>query len=1690
VEDKIYCKKGGFLGSHFAFNPLKYGTMPRTVEGAEPDQFLVLRTVVEAMEDAGYLHKRIDGTRVSIILGRGNYLGAGLSALLQRGLITQQTLDIIKGLHPEFTQEHLDEIKAALRRSLPEFGPETAPGLIPNITTGRVANRLDFMGKNFTVDAACASSLIASELGIQGLVSGQDDVVLAGGVHVFTNVPFLQVFAAMRALSPTSSIRPFDEHCDGTMPGEGVGIIVLKRLEDAEEAGDRIYAVIKGTGSSSDGKAKSVTAPRVHGEELAVRRAYDSSGIPPETIQLIEAHGTGTPVGDAAEIETLHRVFGSRIGGPPTVAVGSVKSMIGHAMPAAGAAGIIKTALALYHRVLPPTLNCRKPVAQLVHADSRFYVNTEVRPWIRSPMAEPRRAGINAFGFGGVNAHMILEEYKGGDPDKWRTLIRTWESELIVIEAETREKLQATVAKLRQYVVNAPWVQLRDLAYTQNTNLRKLPFRVSIVAASLADLDKKLQLVEQRLRDASCKQIKDTAGIYYFHDSPLRDGKVAVLFPGEGSHYLNMLSDLCIHFPEVRERFDLADEMVEDQNDRYPPSADIFPPPFFSKEEKRAAERRQMQRSIEAVLTADGAVSTLLKNLGLKADMMAGHSAGEWIALAASGILDVGEFLGSLNRLGHMYRALAEDPSIPRMVMMAVGAGSKRVEEIIAGIDCTVHIANDNCPNQVVIVVEPKYAERVLAEIQSRGVFVEKLAYDRGYHTTAFTYICEPLREYFSEMAIRPPHTPVFCCTTGQQYPNDPKQILDHVANTFARPLLFRQTIEAMYEAGARIFVEAGPRGNLTAFVDDVLRGRPHLAVAIDQYRRPPLTTLNNALGLLAALHVPIDLAPLYIRRSPRLLTGDPNKDRIEVPDSAPGTMQVPLGSPRLEAPPPLPAVTVNQPEAPMTLPAPAYSGEIFNSEFVDDLSIPDFERTGAMDSHFHLMESFLETQEAVMKAFLQSGGMDTERTAVEDLNTPMVAVETAGPAVTLAPSAAAAAVVSPAVAGTATVNVADALLRIVSDRTGYPLEMLGLDLDMEADLGIDSIKRVEILSALQQEGGGQVVGETAMEDVARLKTLRQVLEFLKTVGAVYDQSSLKTVGAVYDRALLPEASIQPRSTTAPRVLTAQGTIASHTPGEEVTIVCKIDPEEHLYLADHCFDPVGSESDLDRNGLYFVPLTVSLAIMTEVAAVLNPGLRVVGARNVQAAKWIDVEKGGPRVTIAISAKRTGDQKASVRIIPYSPDRKSAVADVLAEATVLFAPEYPEAPEAEELDLVNPKKPDCTGPELYTKRRMFHGPSFQGIVSLDAMAENGLLAKIDTLPRNSVLRSDSSPVFHVDPFLLDAAGQLVGYWPIEYCNEGFVLFPIRIEELTLYREPLAPGERSVCQMRIRNLSPRQLKANLDLVHQDGRVWMRVSGWEDWRFYWPREFYEFWRYPNKGENGRPVAIRPPGKFSDVVCRWVEPFGEIDKNMWENLWAHIILSRRELDEYRSIGGKSARAKWICERAVIKDAVRAWMRGRHRRDVFPADVEVTVENNQPNIAGNWPEGVPEPLYVSMANDGPVTVAAAGSCRLGLEIESIIHWEVGFEGAALPQRERILVASNEGTDRDEWLTRLWCAKKGAAKVLGVAAGDIASVKIEKIDMQTGEVEVRVGNDSLIVSTVRDGNYIIALAAREAHDRS
>ena len=410
AEDKTYCKVGGFLPD-IDFNPMEFGLPPNILEVTDVSQLLALVGARDALEDAGYgkespkFTKEVkERTGVVLGVGGGQKLITPLTARLQFPIWE-------KALRSSgVAEEDIPMIVDKMKKAYIGWNENSFPGMLGNVISGRITNRFDLGGINSVVDAACAASLSAIKMAVSELVEGRVDMMLTGGVDT-DNSPFMYMsFSKTPAFSKSGNIRPFDDQADGMLIGEGIGMLVLKRLEDAERDGDRIYALIKGVGTSSDGRFKSVYAPRPSGQALAMKRAYEDAGYAPSTVGLIEGHGTGTGAGDPTEFTSMQMVFGENNPNKNEIGIGSVKSQVGHTKAAAGSAGMIKAALALYHKVLPGTINVTKPNTKFNIEDSAFYVNSETRPWFKKE--NPRRVGVSAFGFGGINVHFALEEYK------------------------------------------------------------------------------------------------------------------------------------------------------------------------------------------------------------------------------------------------------------------------------------------------------------------------------------------------------------------------------------------------------------------------------------------------------------------------------------------------------------------------------------------------------------------------------------------------------------------------------------------------------------------------------------------------------------------------------------------------------------------------------------------------------------------------------------------------------------------------------------------------------------------------------------------------------------------------------------------------------------------------------------------------------------------------------------------------------------------------------------------------------------------------------------------------------------------------------------------------------------------------------------------------------------------------------
>ncbi len=885
--EQIYCKRGGFITELADFDPLKYGVMPNSISGSDPDQLLALRVATEALADAGYSNKQYDGNRAEVILGRTSAPGAGSMNMIQHGETIQQVVDVIRSLHPEYTQEQIILLEQGLKSSLNNCSSDTIPAVMPNILAGRIAGRLGFKGKSTVLDSACASSLIAVEMAVNDLIAGSCDLALAGGIHVNAFAVFYQMFCGLGALSKQENIRPYDDKADGTLLGEGLGMVVLKRYEDAIAHGDRIYAVITGIGSSSDGQGTSMLAPSVEGEALALRRAYEMAGVSPSTIGLLEGHGTGTPSGDAAEIQAIQRVFGESESGNAWCAIGSVKSMIGHTQAASGVAGLIKTALALYHKILPPTLNVDTPTTQIDWQKSPCYINSKTRTWIHSKTpftipqkdqhkwdlySSPRRAAVSAFGFGGVNAHTILEEHDDGYENETDSLLLEWETELCLFVGKTHEALLSSLTEVRSYLVNNGSQALRNVAFALATKARKTQGdkqTVAIVATTIADLQKKIEGVLSSLQADQTPQIAD---VYHTKDRKVGKGKLAFVMPGLGAAYPNRLQDLCFHFPEVRIVFDYIDLLANQCQSEVMPSRRIFPRGDQSQES--IASLAAMDSAVVNVLMSEWALFTILQNVGVKADALLGCSTGEFATLAMSGAVNILDVAPLFYRLSTEVAKSISKEKLANLRSIMLVADYDSLSDSLKGID-DLYLSAALCPSQTMLSGSKEAVARAMKALTAAGFEPQPLPMAIPYHTPLVEGMVDPKNQEIKDMELDLPKTPIWSCSRVAQYPADTAAIRDITTKLFTQPIMLKKTVEAMYADGVTMFVEVGPKGVLTSLIGDTLQDKAHLAVASNTSYNSGITQFNHCLAELAAHGVEMELDYLFARRSPEFIEFD-----------------------------------------------------------------------------------------------------------------------------------------------------------------------------------------------------------------------------------------------------------------------------------------------------------------------------------------------------------------------------------------------------------------------------------------------------------------------------------------------------------------------------------------------------------------------------------------------------------------------------------------------------------------------------------------------------------------------------------------------------------------------------------------------------------------------------------------------
>ncbi|MEZ9837695.1 phosphopantetheine-binding protein [Vibrio sp. 10N.261.52.C11] len=830
TPDKSYCKRGGFI-PEVDFNPMEFGLPPNILELTDTSQLLSLIVAKEVLEDAK-LPEGYDRDKIGITLGvgGGQKIAQSLNARLQYPVLKKVFKS--SGINDEDSEMLIKKFQDQYIH----WEENSFPGSLGNVISGRIANRFDLGGINCVVDAACAGSLAAMRMALSELVEGRSEMMITGGVCTDNSPTMYMSFSKTPAFTTNETIQPFDIDSKGMMIGEGIGMVALKRLEDAERDGDRIYSVIKGVGSSSDGKFKSIYAPRPEGQAKALKRAYDDAGFAPHTLGLLEAHGTGTAAGDVAEFGGLNSVFSENNEEKQHIALGSVKSQIGHTKSTAGTAGLIKAALALHHKVLPPTINVSAPNPKLDIENSPFYLNTQTRPWMKRVDGTPRRAGISSFGFGGTNFHVVLEEYTPehtrGDKYRQRQVPQT-----LLFSAESR---QALINELKQVSTQTADAAFKLEALAEQHALREVDAkhaRLGLVVTDQADLQAQLTQAIPMLESQTKAHWQMPNGTSYRESALIAENgtsKVAALFAGQGSQYLNMGRELACHYPEMRQQLAQADQ-VFGQHKKTALSQILFPIPTFTPEATKAQEAvlTNTANAQSAIGTVSMGQFDIMTQAGFKADMVAGHSFGELSALCASGVISQDDYYQLAFARGDAMAATPEQGDSGTMFAVILDADKlPAVESCISQFE-GVSIANYNAPTQLVIAGPTATVQQAAQALTEQGFKAIALPVSGAFHTPLVAHAQKPFAAAIDKAAFSAPTLPLYSNATGKLHSKDAKAIKKAFKQHMLQSVRFSEQIEAMYEAGARVFVEFGPKNILQKLVEKTLADKNEELYAI-----------------------------------------------------------------------------------------------------------------------------------------------------------------------------------------------------------------------------------------------------------------------------------------------------------------------------------------------------------------------------------------------------------------------------------------------------------------------------------------------------------------------------------------------------------------------------------------------------------------------------------------------------------------------------------------------------------------------------------------------------------------------------------------------------------------------------------------------------------------------------------------
>ncbi|MDY7022237.1 MAG: beta-ketoacyl synthase N-terminal-like domain-containing protein, partial [Cyanobacteriota bacterium] len=754
-QDPNYVRARGILRGAELFDAAFFNISPREAEVMDPQARVFLELSHQALETVGYPAEQFPGAI-------GLYAGSG---------------------HNTYFEHYICGRSQIVNR----LGPfQTMLANEKDFVTTRIAYKLNLKGPVLSINTACSTSLVATIQAFEGLMTHQCDLALAGGVSITTPQKTGYLYQEGGMLSPDGKCRPFDAKGQGTLFNDGAALVVLKRLSDAVNDGDRIYAVIRGVGMNNDGSDKvSFTAPSVNGQIEAILQAQEMAGIEPETISYVETHGTATPLGDPIEIEALTQAFRTQTSAQQFCGIGSVKSNVGHLVAAAGVAGLIKTALSLYHRQIPPSLYFETPNPQIDFANSPFYVNTALTDWAES--VTPRRAGVSSFGVGGTNAHVILEEAPTSTP---QPVVSPRPYHLLLLSAKTETALNQLTANLKTYLQGNSQIDLADVAYTLQQGRQRFNQRRFVVCSNPTDAVQLLDTLDPKF--SATRNISR------------QNPEVAFMFPGQGSQYVNMGRNLYEREPIFRQAVDQCAEILqpilgEDIRALIYPDAEQV--------EASTALLRQTVYTQPALFTVEYALALLWQSWGIKPTALIGHSIGEFVAACLAGIFSLEDGLKLVAQRGKLMWDL------PAGAMLSVRLSAEALEPKLPE---GVTIAAVNSRVLCVASGPTELIDALQKQLETEEVVCKRLHTSHAFHSPMMEPILEPFTNLVKAIPLTPPQIPIVSTATGNWLTDEQATDPHYWANHLRRAVQFAQGIKTLWQNPQRVLLEVGPRKTAT----------------------------------------------------------------------------------------------------------------------------------------------------------------------------------------------------------------------------------------------------------------------------------------------------------------------------------------------------------------------------------------------------------------------------------------------------------------------------------------------------------------------------------------------------------------------------------------------------------------------------------------------------------------------------------------------------------------------------------------------------------------------------------------------------------------------------------------------------------------------------------------------------------